>query len=80
MGKPEETSQRGAEENPTQLSDKFHLEPGDFVLTQCTYCVHFIPTHNIGTCPAFPGGVPAEIIAKRSIIGNDIPTSIKPFG
>lgn len=47
------------------LGDKFTSKPGDFVVSQCTYCAHFLPGSFAVVCPAFPGGIPRDIWENR---------------
>jgi hypothetical protein len=43
---------------------KFDYRPGDIVLTQCASCSRFVRDPYALVCPAFPGGIPAEIISN----------------
>lgn len=51
-------SEAGRPEQP----DKFTLSASDAVLTQCVYCRHWFPGST--ACEAFPGSIPAEILAN----------------
>jgi hypothetical protein len=45
--------------------DKWELKPGDVVLTQCVSCARAVDGSFGRVCPAFPGGIPDDIVENR---------------
>jgi hypothetical protein len=44
------------------MSDKFHADPAGILAGQCAYCRHAARHPGGVYCPAFPGGVPPEVL------------------
>lgn len=47
-------------------TDRFVSSGADLIMPQCSYCIHRRAADGVTSCPAFPAGVPTDVLRNRA--------------
>lgn len=59
-------SQAADDDGRAPRPERFASSGSDLILPQCSYCLHRRAEGGVTACPAFPGGVPADVLRNRA--------------